>query len=295
MKIVIEENIPLAPLTTFKVGGPARWFAAPADAGQLREALEFARNRAVPCFVLGGGSNLLVHDDGFAGLVIHTGKLDSIRFHGTTVHCGCGCRVVELTNRAAEAGLGGLEFAGGLPGSVGGAVFMNARAYGGSFEDLVLQVSAVDKNGDPCTYTNDEMQFSYKHSLLMENGSIAFEAVLQLTPGDPDEIRNRTMEHLHKRADMGQFRHPNAGCIFKNNRTIGTPTGKLIDELGLLGLTVGEAQVFPAHGNFIINRGNASASDIARLINLVKEEVCKRTGHTLEEEVRYLGFPDPRI
>lgn len=285
-------DYPLAPWTTFKVGGPARWYCRPASREELAEAFAFAAREDLPCFCMGRGSNLLVHDDGWPGLVIHLAGLDQVRQEGERFVCGAGAAVTAVTDSAVRAGLSGLEFAGGLPGSIGGAVFMNARAYGGELSGIVERVLVMDPAGAVRTLDNREMEYGYKHSRLMTRPETAFEVVLRLTPGDPEEIRRRTEENREKRVAMGQFTFPNAGCVFKNDYTTGIPSGKLIDECGLLGRRVGDAEVFPKHGNFIINRGRASAVEIRALIEEVRETVLRMRGIRLEEELRYLGFPE---
>lgn len=169
---------------------------------------------------------------------------------------------------------------------------MNARAYGGEFGSLVESVECVDRSGAVHRYSGEQLNFNYKHSLLMENSQLAVEIHLLLQPGDAAQIKAQTRENLLKRSENGQFQYPNAGCVFKNDRSIGTPSGRLIDQLGLLGTRIGDAQVFERHGNFIINRGSATSQQIADLIRQINDTVYSKTGHRLAEEIRYLGFPD---
>lgn len=288
-----EEHVPLADLTTFRVGGPARYLCRPGSAEDLRAAFRFAADHRLEVFRLGHGSNVLISDQGFAGLVILTSGLAHLRFEGSGVDCGAGIKVTELCRAAAGQGLSGLEFAGGLPGSLGGAVFMNARAYGGSFSDVVRSVRAMTPQGTVRDLDAQDLQYAYKRSSLMDGEDIVFQVSLQLHQGDRAEIMRQTEENEHKRREQGQYSFPNAGCIFKNNYQVGIPSGKLIDQLGLLGTRVGDAQVFEKHGNFIVNLGAASAEDIRSLIHLIKERVATELGVQLEEEVRYVGFDRP--
>jgi len=318
----IQENIPLAPFTTFRIGGSARWYCAPKTPDALAEALAWARERALPYFVLGRGSNVLVADAGYSGLVIHTLDMNEIEWGsvprperygdaakqetrrevrkearneaGRSIRCGAGCSTAALASEAAERGLSGLEFAGGLPGSIGGAAVMNARAYGGELADVFAEAELIAPNGEIARRGLDEMHYAYKYSALLESGEIASAITLALTPArDADEraaIRRRTEENRAKRTAMGQFRWPNAGCVFKNDYNIGIPSGRLIDEAGLKGIRAGGAAVLEEHANFIVNRDNARASDVRELIERIKKIIFEKHGIMLEEEIRYLGF-----
>jgi len=288
----ISQQVPLAPFTTFKVGGPAAWYCSPTNEEELQEAFLFASSHKLPLFCLGGGSNVLAHDSGFPGLVIHLAALEWIQVESNHLHCGAGAAMSAVTRAATDNGLSGLEFAGGLPGSIGGAAFMNARAYGSSMEGILESVKIMDRSGNTRTLFGQEMEYSYKQSRLMESEETAFEITLKLTRGDKERIKSETMMNREKRITMGQFRFPNAGCVFKNNYYMGVPSGKLIDECGLLGLREGGAAVFESHGNFIVNLGNATAADIRKLIEKIRSTVLKKKGVLLEEEIRYLGFPE---
>ena len=287
-----RKQVILAPFTTFKIGGPAAWFYTPSDGQELAKALRFAKEQSIPFFCLGGGSNVLIHDSGFDGLVIHLTAMNSIRREGEELICGAGAPVTSVTRTAAENGLSGMEFAGGLPGSIGGAAYMNARAYGSSMEDILHSVKAVSRDGKIITIKAEEMDYGYKKSRLMESGETAFEIRLHLESGDRDTIAAETARNREKRVSMGQFSFPNAGCIFKNDYSTGIPSGKLIDQCGLLGTRLGGAAVFEKHGNFIINRDNASAEEIRDLIEKIRKTVLTEKGIRLEEEIRYLGFPE---
>ena len=296
----IQENIPLAPLTTFRIGGNARRYCAPQTTEEIREALAFAREHDIPWFALGRGSNLLVADEGFDGLVIHTHELNWVMWdapgpgQGAVIRCGAGCATAVLASQAAERGLAGLEFAGGLPGSIGGASAMNARAYGGELAGVFVEAEIVSPGGEITRLERANMRYAYKTSALLQNGAIAAAVTLTLTPakdsGDAERIRAETEENKNKRANMGQFRWPSAGCVFKNNYDIGIPSGRLIDDAGLKGLRAGGAMVFEGHANFIVNSGGARAADVRALIGEIKKIIYEKYGFMLEEEITYLGF-----
>ena len=299
------ENIPLAPLTSFKIGGPARWYCPARSVEDVTAALEFARKRDLPWFVLGRGSNVLVADRGFDGVIVHLAGIETLELEhadqdeaigGRIIHSGAGLAIASLAKQVAEEGLSGLEFAGGLPGSVGGAVYMNARAYGGEIADVFVRASVVTPLGEIASRDKADMCYAYKHSALMESEEIVITVDFRLTPAPDQATRlgyiEATTENQKKRIAMGQFTHPNAGCAFKNDYACGIPSGKLIDESGLRGYSIGGAAVFERHANFVVNTGSASAEDVRRLINHIRDVVLQKQGIRLEEEVRYLGFTD---
>jgi UDP-N-acetylmuramate dehydrogenase len=290
---MLKGDVPLAPYTTFGIGGPARWFIAPTDAGEFASALSWSKERGVPFFVMGSGANVLVHDEGFDGLVIQTVRLDRIEFQDRTVTAECGVRVDELVDRCVDRNLAGLEFAAGLPGTVGGALFMNARAYEGEFSHVVQRVDALSVDTSDvsrCTLSREELAFAYKRSILQERRHIVYAVRFSLSPSG--DIRERADAIRRKRREAGQFTFPNAGCVFRNDRRLGKPTGRIIDELGLKGTRIGDAEVYREHGNFIINRGKATASEVHRLILLVEERVRERLGFELEREIVLLGWEE---
>lgn len=289
---LILRDVPLAPHTTFRIGGPARYLAQPKNRSQFAGALRWALSRSISFFVMGGGANVLVHDQGFDGLVILTTGLDRVEFKESKVLAHCGVSVDHLADRCARQGLSGMEFAGGLPGTLGGALFMNARAYGGEFSRIVEQVEALTAQGDAVhsrKLTRDDLGFSYKKSRFQAGNLYVYRALLQLSPDNPDRIQEQTKINRNKRREAGQYRFPNAGCVFKNNYRVGTSTGRLIDQLGLKGVRIGDAEVSSEHGNFIVNRGSASAADVFRLIRLVESTVHRERGVTLQREIVLLG------
>ena len=288
----IQRSIQLAPYTTFHIGGPAAYFIQPESMQQFRSALEWALEREKPYFVLGGGANILVHDNGFEGLVIHTEKLDHFSVDKLRIHAECGLSVDRLVDTAAERGLSGLEFAAGLPGSVGGALFMNARAYEGEFSNIVSSVQALKIRGKtvhPVMLKARDLHFSYKQSIFQGREYYVYSVELLLVQKKKQKIRTACEQIRQRRRDSGQFVFPNAGCIFKNSYDVGKPTGQIIDELGLKGTRIGDAEVYPAHGNFIVNRGNATAKDVYKLILLMESRLEKQLGVRIEREISLLG------
>jgi UDP-N-acetylmuramate dehydrogenase len=289
---LIEHDVPLAPYTTFRIGGPASHFIQPQSLEQFASALDWAVTRDIPHFLLGGGANVLIHDRGFGGLIIHTGRLNAISIEGGAVTAECGVEVDGLVDRAGKRGLSGLEFAAGLPGTVGGALFMNARAYEGEFSHVVDSVKALLLRGravERRTLGRDELGFSYKESIFQGKEYYVYSVDFNLGPGDPGAIASRIEEIRSRRRDAGQFLFPNAGCIFKNRYDLGKPTGAIIDELGLKGVRFGDAEVYRRHGNFIVNRGSATADQVFRLIRLVESRIEERLGLRIEREINLIG------
>lgn len=288
----IRQDVLLAPYTTFRIGGPASYFTEPGMISLFGECMRWAVSRDVPFFILGAGANILVHDSGYSGLVIHTGRLDSAAVDGTTITAECGVQVDRLVDLSLRHSLTGLEFAAGLPGTVGGALFMNAQAFSGSFASIVETVSTIRLEGgglEERKLNKKELGFSYKQSIFQRRTYFIETAVLRLNKGKQEQIRERIVENRKQRRERGHYSYPNAGSIFKNDYNIGKPAGQIIDEAGLKGTRVGDAEVYSGHANFIINRGNATADQVYRLIRLIQKEVQKRTGITLEREIILIG------
>ena len=288
----IQSSVLLAPYTTFRIGGPAAYFIQPISMEQFGLALEWALERKLPYFVLGGGANILVHDRGFDGLVIQTEKLTEITVEKQCIHAECGLSVDSLVDTALEHGLSGLEFAAGLPGSVGGALFMNARAYEGEFSAIVSSVQALQirrKEVHKALLKRDDLHFSYKQSVFQNREYYVYSVHLLLAPGDKQRIRSTCEQIRQKRRDAGQFVFPNAGCIFKNNYDTGKSTGRIIDELGLKGTRIGDAEVYRKHGNFIINHDSATSEDVYQLIQLLESRLEKHLGVRIEREISLIG------
>ncbi|MDR2177638.1 MAG: UDP-N-acetylmuramate dehydrogenase [Treponema sp.] len=286
---------PMAAHTTFRVGGPADLWLRPAGeafppfAGIL---LSRAREAGFPVFVLGGGANLVVSDRGIRGIVLDTGAWTGIQPKGEGFYVRSGTPVDAMTEYGARRGRSGLEFLAGMPGTLGGAVWMNARCYEKSLSDVLTEVEVLTINGGIAEirrisrYPGD---FGYKQSPFQGRDELILGAVLLTTGGDPEKICREMADHREDRKRKGHYRYPSAGSVFKNNRDFGKSTGRIIDELGLRGLRVGGAQVAPWHGNIIINAGNASAADIRSLSDIIAARVKAERGLELEREILFAG------
>ncbi len=285
----LEENRSLAELTTFKVGGPARYFLQAESWEAVSSAKRWAQEQNLPFLLVGGGANLLVADRGFPGLAVCTTLLKEIRVEGETLIADAGAEVSAACEAALENQLSGLEFIYRMPGTIGGAVWMNARCYSVSVSDRLEGVDFIDFEGTLRHYTPREGDFSYKISPFQDNERIITRAFFKLTPGDNESIFAEMEKNRRDREDKGHFLYPCAGSVFKNNRDFGAPTGRLIDGLGLKGTRHGGAQIAPFHGNIIINRDSASAQDILELIKLTEKKVKQAYGFQLEREVLLVG------
>ena len=270
--MTVERDVPMSRHTSFRIGGPARRMAFPESREQLVILLGLAEECGIRPFLLGRGTNLLVSDRGLDTLVIKTAeRMTSIS---------------RLAVYAQQAGLAGLEFAHGIPGSLGGAVCMNAGAYGGEMRQVVTEVTALYPDGIR-RFTGDQAEFAYRHSRFLEDGAVVLGAVVRLTPDDPAAIRQRMDDLMARRKASQPLEWPSAGSTFK--RPEGYFAGTLIDQTGLKGLTVGGAQVSEKHAGFVINTGNATCADVRELIRRVQEAVYRAHGVRLEPEVRFVG------
>ena len=285
--ISLRENEPLCDHTTFRIGGPARWFVQPETVEQMIDLLAFVKANHLSCAVVGKGSNLLVPDDGYNGLVIRTAE-GTPRWHedGCTVTVPSGYAMTRLSAEAAKRGLCGLTFAQGIPGTVGGAVVMNAGAYGGQIADTLVSSRYVDETGVH-TLTAEEHQLSYRHSAYADHPDwVCVEATFRLTPGDRQQIEAEMADYAQRRRDKQPLEWPSAGSTFK--RPEGHFAGKLIEDAGLKGFTVGGAQVSEKHAGFVINKGGATCSDVRSLMEQVSDIVYEKFGVRLEPEVKIL-------
>ena len=274
--------------TTFKIGGPADVFITVRDTDELCAAVKACRENGVPLMILGKGSNLLVSDAGIEGAVITLdGAFKELTVDGDTVMSGAGVALSKLCTTALENGLAGLEFAYGIPGTVGGAVYMNAGAYGGETKDVCVEATYLRPDGEIGVYTNAELDFSYRHSVFKENDNIILFAKYKLTPDDPAAIKARMDDFLNRRRTKQPLDYPSAGSVFK--RPPGAFAGTLIEQCGLKGKTVGGAQVSEKHAGFIINVGGAVCDDVMNLVKLVQDTVKAETGYTLECEIIRTG------
>ncbi len=284
-QILIGE--PMSRHTTFRVGGPADVFFMPRGPEEVRRALDAAREAGAPAVVIGNGSNLIVRDGGIRGLVIALGEgMSRITRDGSVVEAQAGASLARVAAFAQEAGLSGLEFASGIPGTLGGGCAMNAGAYGGQLADVLIDAAVLLK-GELRTLTRDALQMGYRTSLPLREGGVVLSARFALSPGEPAEIAARMRELNAKRREKQPLNYPSAGSTFK--RPEGYFAGALIEQAGLKGLSVGGAQVSEKHAGFIINTGSATAADILALIARVQDAVEARSGVVLETEVRVLG------
>lgn len=287
------EGISLAPYTTFGIGGPADWFIAVRSRRALIEAVRCGRERGIPVFILGGGSNLLVSDLGVRALVVRN-EMRSFRHRDGVIAAYSGVSLSTLVRYACRRGLEGLEFAAGIPGTLGGAIYGNAGAWGAAVGDLVEEAELLAPSGELVTVGREELSFGYRTSRLKTSGEILMKATLRLTQGDPAVLAARIEEIMKARAARHPCERGCAGSFFKNVCEPGggrTAAGALLEECGAKGLSVGGAAVYSGHANFIVNRGGASASDVRALATLLKERVQARFAIALEEEVQFLGEP----
>ena len=283
----ILENEPMSKHTTFKVGGPADVMFLPESGEQVVSAIESAKAEGLPVLVIGNGSNLLVRDGGIRGLVIQLGEgMAAIARVGNAVTAWAGASLARVAAYAQAAGLAGLEFASGIPGSLGGGCAMNAGAYGGQLSDVLIDAE-VYLDGEVRTLTKDEMQMGYRTTLPLSKGGVVLSARFELTPDDPSAIAARMRELNARRRDKQPLNYPSAGSVFK--RPEGYFAGALIEQAGLKGRSVNGAMVSEKHAGFIVKVGEATAADIIALIGIVQDEVEARFGVRLEPEVRILG------
>jgi len=300
----IKPCVKLAAYTTFKIGGPARFFFEPISLKELQDALVFARDKRLPVFILGTGSNILVSDSGLNALVIKLSGKDfkGLRINGFYMQAGCGLKLNQLLIRAKNSGLSGLEFLAGIPGTLGGALMGNAGAWGKSIGDLVEEARVLDYNGKPKLLKKSQLEFGYRKSNLSKY--IIVQAKLKLAPAKQDEIASLTSQLLKQRALRQENNLPNAGCIFKNPMTPQPaallkgrqtaalwpaalwPAGRLIDACGLKAKAVGGAVISSLHANFILNRGKAKSKDVLSLMRLMRREVKRRFKVNLEPEIK---------
>lgn len=284
----IKYNEPMSKHTSFRIGGPADILLLPGNISELLAAVQWAKSESVPYFVIGAGSNILVKDGGIRGLVIKMGQnFKQIMINNTSIVATSGIRLSELSKRAAEAGLSGLEFAEGIPGTLGGAVFMNAGAYGGEIGNLVTNVSCLDSKGELVKLSGSQLSFGYRHSIFQNLDYIILEVELNLVRGEPEEIKAQMREYASHRKEKQPIERPSAGSVFR--RPEGKYVGPMIEELGLKGYCVGDAKVSLKHAGFIINRGQATARDVLDLIAHIQAKVRENYGVELESEIRIIG------
>ncbi len=290
--ILGEENVftkePMSRHTTFRAGGPADFFVTPEKEGQVRKTLFLLKEARVPCYIMGNGSNLLVGDGGYRGVILQIcKKMNRIRIQDTVIQAQAGALLSKIAAEAQAKGLTGFEFASGIPGSLGGAVMMNAGAYGGEMKQVLTQAQVLNASGQIEDVLAEEMELGYRSSVFSRNGGVILSASIQLEPGDPPAIQSRMEELKYLRTSKQPLEYPSAGSTFK--RPEGYFAGKLIQDAGLRGFQVGGAQVSEKHCGFVINKDQATAMDIRSLMEQVSEKVYAQFGVRLEPEVKLIG------
>lgn len=293
----IRTEVPLSEYTSFKIGGKAEMVVNPHSTDEIKAVVALAKEQGVPYYILGNGTNMLISDEGFHGLVILIReKQPEITYsktddpEKTAVRTSAGCTLARLANESAANGLSGLEFAAGIPGSVGGAVVMNAGAYGGEIKDVIEYADVLDQNGNIVRLTGEELELGYRTSIIPEKNYIVLNASFILTKGNAEHIRDEIKELNERRREKQPLELPSAGSTFK--RPEGYFAGKLIEDAGLRGYSVGGAQISEKHCGFVVNKGGATASDVYQLISDVISRVYENSGVVLEPEVKLLGFPE---
>ena len=291
-KIVRKEQIleeePMKKHTTFRIGGPAEYLILPQTTEEIADVIKLCRQEEIPWYIVGNGSNLLVADEGVRGVVIQLLRnFNQIQVEGCQIRMQAGAQNAAVAKRALDASLTGFEFAAGIPGTIGGAVVMNAGAYGGEMKDILKEVTVLDPNGMIRTIPAEELELGYRTSIIARKGYVVLEAVIVLKTGDPKEIKAAMDELKEKRVTKQPLEYPSAGSTFK--RPEGYFAGKLIMDAGLRGFSVGGAQISEKHCGFVINKGNATAKDVTELMDETKKIVMEKFGVALEPEVKRLG------
>ena len=271
----------------FKVGGPVDILLTPDKVQQLRDTITICKDNNIPYYVIGNGSNLLVKDGGIRGVVIKLCELDKIECNGNKIKAECGALLKDVSATATKANLTGFQFACGIPGSVGGAVFMNAGAYDGEISFVIESAEVLNENQEIIELSKEELNLGYRQSVVMQKGYVVISATFSLTPGDHDKIQGRVDELTHRREERQPLEYPSAGSTFK--RPEGYFAGKLIEDAGLKGYTVGGACVSEKHAGFVINKSKGTAKDVLDVIHHVQDEVKRQFGVELHTEVRILG------
>ena len=284
---LILTNEPMKNHTSFKIGGNADYYVMPETKEQILSVRNFCLENDVPFYIVGKGSNLLVSDNGLRGVVIKIGRnFSSYKVNDDTITAQSGILLSKLANVALENEFTGFEFASGIPGSLGGAVYMNAGAYDGEMKDVVISTEYIDKNGNICTVTGEEHDFSYRHSMFSSD-DVILESTMKFNRGNKDEIYAYMKDLNNRRKEKQPLEYPSAGSTFK--RPDGYFAAKLIDDSGLRGYRIGGAMVSDKHCGFVVNVDNATCDDVLKLMDYIKEVVMKKYGVELEPEIKYLG------
>lgn len=284
----VKEKEILAKYTSFKIGGPAKFALFPKDEESFINILKICKEEQLNYMIIGNGTNILINDEGYDGVaIILKNRLNSIEINGNTIVAGAGAGMREVANSAYNAGLSGMEFAHGIPGSIGGGAIMNAGAYGGELKDIVQSVRLLDENFNIIEYTNEEMKFCYRNSIAQEKKYIVLSVKFKLQKGEKSEIKEKMEDFMQRRMSKQPLDMPSAGSTFR--RPEGYYAGKLIEDSGLRGFTHGGASVSEKHCGFVVNKNSATAKDVKELIETVRKIVKDKYGVTLEREVRYVG------
>jgi len=286
---MVFANEPMSRHTSFKIGGPAEVYVTPENNLQMSEVWKACLQAGYPMTVLGGGCNVLVADKGIKGVVIATNRMNHTSVANACITAGCGTKLARLADAAYNAGLAGLEFVSGIPGTVGGAVFMNAGAFGHNIQDVCESAEVLLPDGNIVSYTCEQINFGYRASRFQTENAIITSATFILTPSKPEEIKAKTLKLNTHRRDSQPLCYPSAGSAFKRPAKEGFYAAKLIDDCGLKGFTIGGAQVSEKHAGFIVNKGNATAADVLALMEAIREKVHSAYGIWLEPEVQMLG------
>ena len=292
IQLTAEKNVltdePMKKHVTFRVGGAADYFVSPESAEEVQKIILLCKEKGMPYYILGNGSNLLVSDSGYRGVIIQIYKsMSDISVEGELVKAQAGALLSAIAAQAEAASLTGFEFASGIPGTIGGAAVMNAGAYGGEMKDVIAQVTVLTKDGEILVIPGEKMEMGYRTSIVAKNQYIVLEAVIRLAHGEQEQIRAKMEELKEKRTTKQPLEYPSAGSTFK--RPEGYFAGKLIEDAGLRGFQVGGAQVSEKHCGFVINKDQATAAEVRELIRQVSERVRENSGVTLEPEVKMLG------
>jgi UDP-N-acetylmuramate dehydrogenase len=288
----IRKNEPMSEHTTFHIGGPADYFVVPEEVSVLGRGIALCRENGMPYFVMGNGSNLLVGDDGYRGVIFHICRtMDELAIQEkedrAMVTAGAGVMLVRLARTVSEKGYTGFEYASGIPGTLGGAVAMNAGAYGGEIRDAIVWADVMDKDGTILRLSKEELALSYRHSAIMDKGYIVLSACFLFEKGNPAQIHEKIEQFSQSRREKQPLEYPSAGSTFK--RPEGYFAGKLIQDCGLKGYRVGGAQVSEKHSGFVINTGNATAKDVRELIAFIQKKVKEQFDVDIEPEIRMIG------
>ena len=283
----IKIDEPLNKYTMTKLGGPADVFVMADTEEQAGAVVKYARQNNIPIFLLGNGSNMVIRDGGMRGIVLNLSKLNQIHIEGTTVYAQSGALIIDVSKAAAAESLTGLEFSCGIPGSVGGAMAMNAGAYGGEINDVIKSCKVLTHEGDVVVLSKEELELGYRKSVIQSKGFYALSSVFELQKGNKEQIDATIADLTHKRTSKQPLEYPSAGSVFK--RPPGMFAGKLIQDSGLQGKGVGGAEVSTKHAGFIINKGDATATDYIKTIEMVQQVVKEKFGVELETEVRIVG------